>query len=518
MSVVGPLSPGLARFPFANQAEKPQHQQQHAYQEQEGPSFALGSTPLQRFLSDFSFSCRSNFRLHISDPCSVGISPEMFQAFQKFCEDDPDGVFGWKMESKTNLFSLRKPVESSCVTYKYRLVIRRSFESVFDLLWKPQKRDVWDKSVQSRLCLQMLSSSFHIQQLVSKVGSGAVYEYVLGRALQRDASTELALIVEASVEHEAAPRGKGAPGVRADVSMAGFMLRALNDSQTEVVHLESCELKLGADARDRMNLLDDLYIFLANQQEGAIVCAPDMPKANKGILKLKKRQDLFGISLREHMNLQFDAFPNVGLPVMMLFLMHQVVVHGGAEVEGTFRLSPAISVVQEIKARLQAQPLHEFRGVLFDMYTDSFAYASLLKEWVGALEPSIIGPHDASYLKLLSISVASNAAALLDSLDVTTRSVLIELMFFISCFAAPEVSRVTRMELDSLLLMFLPSCVRAPTSLSPRQAMDSHALERDAFRLVYDYVLTTFGGDSPQRNLQYYSSFSRAWSGPRKTK
>jgi hypothetical protein len=163
-----------------------------------------------------------------------------------------------------------------------------------------------------------------------------------------------------------------------------------------------------------------------------------------------------------------------------------------------------------------------------------------------------------------------DAPLLLNSIDGLARAVLVELLSFVACFAAEDVTSVTRMELESLLLMFLPSCVQAPGEspclvqhprphphphvlrvsltllffvvkwtfflglcaaalsfgallippapfsfflrsalLSPREVMENHQQEKVAFTILYQHIASTM-----PHSLQYFTSFSRFWTPP----
>lgn len=125
---------------------------------------------------------------------------------------------------------------------------------------------------------------------------------------------------------------------------------------------------------------------------------------------------MFGNTLQEVMELQKERFPDRQLPWVQVTLSEQVLLMGGKQTEGIFRVPADVDEVMYLKNRLDRWEIPEYKPSM-----DAHSPASLLKLWYRELYDPLIP--DELYEKCVQTEDPEEAATIVNKLPRINRMV-----------------------------------------------------------------------------------------------
>lgn len=187
------------------------------------------------------------------------------------------------------------------------------------------------------------------------------------------------------------------------------------------------------------------------------------------------RDSMFGNTLEEVMQLQRDRFPNRQLPWLQTMLSEQVVLMGGKETEGIFRVPADLDEIGIVKNRLDQWDIPSSPSM------DAHTPACVLKLWYRELYDPLI-PDDL-YEDCIQTEDPAKVAAIVEQLPTINRLVLTYLIHFLQEFSQPSVVVNTKMDSSNLAMVFAPNCLRC-TSQDPKVIMENTRKEMAFLRTL----------------------------------
>uniref|UniRef100_A0A1B0CA40 Rho GTPase-activating protein 39 n=1 Tax=Lutzomyia longipalpis TaxID=7200 RepID=A0A1B0CA40_LUTLO len=188
------------------------------------------------------------------------------------------------------------------------------------------------------------------------------------------------------------------------------------------------------------------------------------------------RDSMFGNTLHEVMELQKDRFPDRQLPWVQVTLSEQVLLMGGKQTEGIFRVPADVDEVMYLKNRLDRWEIPEYKPSM-----DAHSPASLLKLWYRELYDPLIP--DELYEKCVQTEDPEEAANIVNKLPRLNKTVLMFLIHFLQQFAQPDVVANTKMDSSNLAMVFAPNCLRC-TSQDPKVILENARKEMAFLRTL----------------------------------
>ncbi|XP_055705613.1 rho GTPase-activating protein 39 isoform X2 [Phlebotomus papatasi] len=188
------------------------------------------------------------------------------------------------------------------------------------------------------------------------------------------------------------------------------------------------------------------------------------------------RDSMFGNTLQEVMELQKERFPDRQLPWVQVTLSEQVLLMGGKQTEGIFRVPADVDEVMYLKNRLDRWEIPEYKPSM-----DAHSPASLLKLWYRELYDPLIP--DELYEKCVQTEDPEEAATIVNKLPRINRMVLTYLIHFLQQFAQPDVVANTKMDSSNLAMVFAPNCLRC-TSQDPKVILENARKEMAFLRTL----------------------------------
>lgn len=125
---------------------------------------------------------------------------------------------------------------------------------------------------------------------------------------------------------------------------------------------------------------------------------------------------MFGNTLAEVMNLQRERFPESQLPWIQVTLSDQVLLMGGKETEGIFRVPADADEVNYLKTSMDQWEIPEYKPSM-----DAHAPASVLKLWYRELYDPLIP--DELYDECVQTDDPVQAAIIIEKLPAINRTV-----------------------------------------------------------------------------------------------
>ena len=193
------------------------------------------------------------------------------------------------------------------------------------------------------------------------------------------------------------------------------------------------------------------------------------------------RDSMFGNTLEEVMQLQRERFPNRQLPWLQTMLSEQVVLMGGKETEGIFRVPADLDEIGMVKNRLDQWEIPNIPSM------DAHTPACVLKLWYRELYDPLI-PDD-MYEECIQTEDPVRAASIVEQLPPINRLVLTYLIHFLQEFSQPNVVANTKMDSSNLAMVFAPNCLRC-TSQDPKVIMENTRKEMAFMRLLITHMDT----------------------------
>ena len=190
---------------------------------------------------------------------------------------------------------------------------------------------------------------------------------------------------------------------------------------------------------------------------------------------------MFGNTLEEVMQLQRERFPNRQLPWLQTMLSEQVVLMGGKETEGIFRVPADLDEIGMVKNRLDQWEIPNIPSM------DAHTPACVLKLWYRELYDPLI-PDD-MYEECIQTEDPVRAASIVEQLPPINRLVLTYLIHFLQEFSQPNVVANTKMDSSNLAMVFAPNCLRC-TSQDPKVIMENTRKEMAFMRLLITHMDT----------------------------
>lgn len=187
------------------------------------------------------------------------------------------------------------------------------------------------------------------------------------------------------------------------------------------------------------------------------------------------RDSMFGNTLDEVMQLQKERFPNRQLPWLQVMLSEQVIMMGGKETEGIFRVPADLDEIGMVKNRLDQWEIPDIPSM------DAHTPACLLKLWYRELYEPLI-PDDL-YEESIKAEDPAQVAQIVDQLAPLNRLVLTYLIHFLQEFSQPAVVANTKMDSSNLAMVFAPNCLRC-TSQDPKVIMENTRKEMSFLRTL----------------------------------
>jgi hypothetical protein len=199
---------------------------------------------------------------------------------------------------------------------------------------------------------------------------------------------------------------------------------------------------------------------------------------------------LFGMTLEDLLAREEQRKEGVDfdfrVPSIMDYLLGKVERSGGFQSEGIFRISVATSTKKEAMRKIHLFVLDDNAD---GQREDPYLFCALLKEWLMRLPEPLINDYGAC----LSLATASSVetehdilSKLWKDMSVPARAVVRRLMVFIKLAVAHE--KETRMNVDSLCMVFVPSLLRPKKSLSALQMLTDQSAAQTALLKMYDFV------------------------------
>uniref|UniRef100_A0A1L8E4W1 Rho GTPase-activating protein 39 n=1 Tax=Nyssomyia neivai TaxID=330878 RepID=A0A1L8E4W1_9DIPT len=188
------------------------------------------------------------------------------------------------------------------------------------------------------------------------------------------------------------------------------------------------------------------------------------------------RDSMFGNTLQEVMDLQKDRFPDRQLPWVQITLSEQILLMGGKQTEGIFRVPADVDEVLYLKNRLDRWEIPEYKPSM-----DAHSPASLLKLWYRELYDPLIP--DELYEKCVQTEDPEEATNIVNKLPRLNKTVLMFLIHFLQQFAQPDVVANTKMDSSNLAMVFAPNCLRC-TSQDPKVILENARKEMAFLRTL----------------------------------
>ncbi|XP_043946099.1 rho GTPase-activating protein 39-like [Protopterus annectens] len=191
---------------------------------------------------------------------------------------------------------------------------------------------------------------------------------------------------------------------------------------------------------------------------------------------------LFGSSLEEIMLRQQELYPERKLPWVQTQLSQQVLLLGGAQTEGIFRVPGDIDEVNALKLQVDQWRIPE-------NMEDPNIPASLLKLWYRELEEPLIPP--AFYKQCITNYENPDAAvAVVESLPELNRLVLFYLIHFLQVFAKPANVSKTKMDVNNLAMVMAPNCLQCQSE-DPKVIFENTRKEMSFLRILIVHLDTS---------------------------
>lgn len=187
------------------------------------------------------------------------------------------------------------------------------------------------------------------------------------------------------------------------------------------------------------------------------------------------RDSMFGNTLEEVMLLQRERFPNRQLPWVQVMLSEQVIMMGGKETEGIFRVPADLDEIGMVKTRLDQWEIPDIPSM------DAHTPACLLKLWYRELYDPLI-PDDL-YEECIQTDDPAAVAKIVEKLSPINRLVLTYLIHFLQEFSQPDVVSNTKMDSSNLAMVFAPNCLRC-SSQDPKVILENTRKEMAFLRTL----------------------------------
>ncbi|RIA84346.1 hypothetical protein C1645_808810 [Glomus cerebriforme] len=165
---------------------------------------------------------------------------------------------------------------------------------------------------------------------------------------------------------------------------------------------------------------------------------------------------VFGETLEFIMKLQEKSFPQLKVPRILPFLANAILELNGQSSEGIFRVPGDADYVTELKLRLEKNR-YDMSGI-----TDPNVPSSLLKLWLRELSDPLIP--NKFYDKCVRFSEDNKVAIdIIKELPLINQRVVVYTIDFLQKFADPQVSKLTKMNIHNLAMVFAPNFLRCPS-------------------------------------------------------
>lgn len=173
--------------------------------------------------------------------------------------------------------------------------------------------------------------------------------------------------------------------------------------------------------------------------------------------------------------MQRERFPNRQLPWVQVMLSEQVIMMGGKETEGIFRVPADLDEIGMVKTRLDQWEIPDIPSM------DAHTPACLLKLWYRELYDPLI-PDDL-YEECIQTDDPAAVAKIVEKLSPINRLVLTYLIHFLQEFSQPDVVSNTKMDSSNLAMVFAPNCLRC-SSQDPKVILENTRKEMAFLRTL----------------------------------
>ena len=169
---------------------------------------------------------------------------------------------------------------------------------------------------------------------------------------------------------------------------------------------------------------------------------------------------VFGHTLERIMATQQQAYPDIKVPVVLVFLCNALMVMDALKTEGIFRVAGDGDLVTELKVRIE-RGHYQLDGIVGMAGPDGdvAVLASVLKLWLRELETPLI-PAEVYDRCIAGAEQPTRCVEIVRRLPTLHRRTLLYLISFLQLFTSPAAQKATRMPVESLALVFAPNLFR----------------------------------------------------------
>lgn len=189
--------------------------------------------------------------------------------------------------------------------------------------------------------------------------------------------------------------------------------------------------------------------------------------------------NVFGETLQNVVKNPQNVDEKSGLPKVLSFLAEAVLLLGGHNAEGIFRVPGDLDAVIRIRMRIERGD-YNLDGIM-----DSAVPASLLKMWVRELEEPIIP--NSFYTRCLEISQVQAAMNVVDELPELNRRCLKYLAKYLQIVGDPANQPKTKMSVSNLAIVFAPNVLRCPSD-NPLVILQNAKKEQRFVKIIVNYL------------------------------
>ncbi|RIB02959.1 hypothetical protein C2G38_2255281 [Gigaspora rosea] len=165
---------------------------------------------------------------------------------------------------------------------------------------------------------------------------------------------------------------------------------------------------------------------------------------------------VFGETLDFVMKLQSQSYPNLKLPRILPFLAKSILELNGQASEGIFRVPGDADYVTELKLRIEKNR--------FDIseITDANVPSSLFKFWLRDLADPLI-PSEFYDQCIKNCDDTNLSIEIVKKLPEINRRVVLFVIDFLQIFTKPNITHVTKMNVNNIAMVFAPNFLRCPS-------------------------------------------------------
>jgi hypothetical protein len=181
----------------------------------------------------------------------------------------------------------------------------------------------------------------------------------------------------------------------------------------------------------------------------------DATSKSGSALQLGKKQGYFGVTLHEAMEMQKEKFPNLLIPVIMPKLTEAILLFGGRQAEGIFRVAGSTQQIQRVQQQLNDMNFDDLSG-------DPHVLVGLLKQWLRELKEPLIP--NSIYSECLLCETPTACLQVIHKMPELNKAALAHFVTFLRELSQPENLPFTKMDVHNLCLVSAPVLFRCPST------------------------------------------------------